>query len=476
MFAIDWGSASTNLGADLAVAALGMVFPYWIAGKLVLFVALAGPCAAAAWLNRILFTRWSWWSLSFLLLAWTTTSLYGFINYQLSLAAALLFACFDALSAWSAGPKFVARVILAAAVLLIHPFGFVFYGLLLAALTIGPSWTGLAGKPRLLEVGRNLVWPIAATIVPVVILLLVSSHLPGGHSHDPQKFVRGRLSPYGVFVTATSPFLTYRMGIDLLFFAPVLALYVYSVVVAKIRTHAGVLVIGLIVWALSLVMVWKIGDASVLDRRLPLMAALLVFAGALPEPFASRTGARASAAGMLGLALARTLWIGSIWFARQADVEAVEAALQSVPPGASLFVVQNEPDNVASAPVGRYLAAEPWYRSQSTLMHVPVMAIPWRKAFVSTIFAIEGQQPLRVVPPWTALKSETLQVPDVHTLDASPKTLEVGSGLVTDWDQKFDYVVAVGMDHPDFLGPFNPPPQLKLVSDQGYARLYRIQR
>jgi hypothetical protein len=126
MFAVDWGNASTNIGADLAVAGLSAVLPYWVAGKIVLLAGLAGPCVAAAWLNRILFGRWSWWSLSFLLLAWTTTAIFGFVNYQLSLAAALLFACLDALVRWPAAPTFVARVVLAAIVLLIHPFGLVF--------------------------------------------------------------------------------------------------------------------------------------------------------------------------------------------------------------------------------------------------------------------------------------------------------------------------------------------------------------
>ena len=110
-------------------------------------------------------------------------------------------------------------------------------------------------------------------------------------------------------------------------------------------------------------------------------------------------------------------------------------------------------------------------------MHVPVMAIPWRKAFVPTLFAVPGQQPVRVLPPWTELKSPTLLVPDVHVLDASPASDQVRAfPFLSGWREKFDYVIAIEMDREDIHGPFTPPQQLSLVADKGYARLYRIQR
>ena len=102
---------------------------------------------------------------------------------------------------------------------------------------------------------------------------------------------------------------------------------------------------------------------------------------------------------------------------------------------------------------------------------------PWRKAFVPTLFAVPGQQPVRVLPPWTELKSPSLGSPDVHILDASGASDQIQAfPFLSDWREKFDYVIAIGMDREDFQGPFTPPPQLNLVADKGYARLYRIQR
>ena len=477
MFAIDWRYTSTNVGADLIVALLVAIVPYWVAGKLLLVGAFAGPPAAAAWLNKILFGQWTWWSLSFLLLAWTTTSVIGFVNYQLSLVAALLFACLDTRILWSPVPKFVARVIFAAASLIIHPFGLVFYILLLLALTIGQTWSGLLDRKRLLQIARDAVWPIVAGIIPVALLLILAQNPPGEHETGISYFVRGGLSPWRLFLTVASPFVTYRIWVDFLFFSPILALYLYALMARRAGTHAGMLTIGLITAALSLIMPFKVGDGSFIDRRLPLMATYLLLAGALPQPFNNRFLQRAAAAGVFGIAVARTLWIGAIWSAREADVRAVEAALSEAPLGAAILDVESEVADVATAPIGRYLAAGRPDRRLPTLMHVPVMAVPWRKAFVPTLFAMPGQQPVRMLPPWTKLKSPSSIMPDVHILDASDASDQVRAfPYLSDWREKFDYVIAIGMDREDFNGPFTPPQQLILVADKGYARLYRIQR
>jgi hypothetical protein len=299
----------------------------------------------------------------------------------------------------------------------------------------------------------------------------------GAHATGLSYFaMRGGLSPWRLFLTVVSPFVTYRIWIDLLFFAPILAIYLYASVTRRAKTHAGMLTIGLITAVLSLIMPVKVGDGYYVNRRLPLMATYLLFAGALPQPFNSRSLQRAAAGGVLGIAVARTLWIGAIWLAREADVRAIEAAINEAPLGAAIVEAQSEAANVTTAPIGRYLPAAPADRGQPTLMHVPVMAIPWRKAFVPTLFVVRGQQPVRVLPPWTELKSATLSVPDIHIFDASSASDQARVfPFLSNWREKFDYVIAIGMDRENFQGPFTPPQQLSLVADKGYARLYRIQ-
>ena len=82
-----------------------------------------------------------------------------------------------------------------------------------------------------------------------------------------------------------------------------------------------------------------------------------------------------------------------------------------------------------------------------------------------------------MLPPWDALAPALYAPPDVHVIDNAPsrEILETDPYLL-DWDKRFDYVVLIGMDHEDRNGSFNPPAQLQLVSDDGYARLYRIRK
>ena len=108
--------------------------------------------------------------------------------------------------------------------------------------------------------------------------------------------------------------------------------------------------------------------------------------------------------------------------------------------------------------------------------------IPQRHAFIPSLYAISGEQPVRYLPPWDVVASNIYEVPDAHvTVQAvSSEDLKTDPYLVPaekylhDWDKNFDYIVMIEMDHRSFKGPFQAPPQLQLVSDDGYARLYRI--
>jgi hypothetical protein len=42
------------------------------------------------------------------------------------------------------------------------------------------------------------------------------------------------------------------------------------------------------------------------------------------------------------------------------------------------------------------------------------------------------------------------------------------------WRTRFDYVLVLNADMPDEGGPIPPMPELTLVSDEGFAQLYRI--
>ena len=68
--------------------------------------------------------------------------------------------------------------------------------------------------------------------------------------------------------------------------------------------------------------------------------------------------------------------------------------------------------------------------------------MPWRQAFVPTLFATPGKQPLRVREPWQAF--------------STPEGLAARVDYLTHFEET--------------------PPELELVADEGFTKLYRTPR
>ncbi len=476
-YRVDWSRASTDIGIDLIFRFAGNLADYRAIAKLVLVAALVGPPFGAVMLNRVMFGRWHWWQFGFLVLAWTTTSLFGFLAYQVSLTAALLFACLDPLlpsrpllRSWLTG--LLARLAFGVVILLFHPFGLAFYGVLVAAIGFGPGWAGLRRPARLARIALAAATALLVVLVPVLLLGAFAPTLPSGGHHG----IWWLFTLKDEILTAASPFLSYRWSVDLACAVPPLAVFAVAAATGRARSHAGLVLAGIVLALLSLVMPAEIGDATWLRRRLPLMAALVLFASLQPEPVASNAGRRVLATLMLAVAVGRSLFIEDAWRARSRDVAAIERALDDVPAGASIFTLQVVRAGTPGAPTGRYLADLPGTVYDNTLRHVPALVVPWRHAFIPTLFTVPGQQPLRVLPPWNELAVESSRIPDVHALDGSDPDALRTDPYLRFWRTRFDFVILIGADQRDVAGPFRMPQGLVLVSDTGFARLYRISR
>jgi hypothetical protein len=469
MYAVDWRHAST-VGVDVFAALAGRALPYTVVGKSLLTFALVGPPAGAVCLNRIVFGRWHWWQIGFAAFAWATTALFGFLDFQVSLGAALFLACSDGFLPPSTLVRPLVRIVFATFVTWLHPFGLVFYVFLLTALLIGPSVDGLLRMDRLRSIAVAELSPILALVVPLVLLFFVSPAPPSNHLGGKIGYLP--FFPQAFALMLASPFLGYRI-IDILFAVPLLAIYAYALLIGRAQKHAGLLIVGVTLGALSMVMPFQIGDAGYINYRLPLMAALTLFAGVLPDPFPAKAR-RYVTAGLIALATARSVDIAHVWRSRQEDVRSVEAAIAHVPEGSSIFVVQSVTRNARRAPVGRYLAANPPVTRDTMIQHVPVLVVPRRHAFIASLFALPGQHPIKVLPPYNEMSSNFF-IPDVHVLDGPPSPAVLSDEpYLLDWNKRFDCVMAIGMDA--LPRPFVPPPRLRLVADEGYARLYCLVR
>lgn len=480
-YAVDWAGASTNIGMDLLAAALGAVLPAAFLGPLFLAAALILPPLGAAALNRAAFGGWHWWQVGFAALAWSTTFLAGFVNFQIGMGLALLAAALDPkVARLRPAAAFACRAGLASLVLLFHPFGLLLYGALLAGLALGPDWRVFGSAGGFARgAGRALV-ALAPAAVPLAAVLLLAPALPGAQAGEavpppewPPFSVRERLL---VLFTGIR---TYYRELDLALVGLVAAPALWALAQRRLRAHAGLCLSAAGLVALLLAAPENFQTGTWIGERFAAMAVLAAAAALRPDPLPAFRHAGAVLGGaLLAISAARTASVAGVWLERQADVAAVERVLAHLPPGAALLPMEHTPaPGGYDPPPGRFIRG-----GHGTYWHYPVLAVPWRHAFVPTLFAMKGKQPVRVLPPWDAIA-----VPDGAPV--SMRALLAGDpnryGPTWDgrpvrhlarWRERFDYVLVLNADMPDGTGPARPVPGLELVADGGFAQLHRVVR
>ncbi len=114
------------------------------------------------------------------------------------------------------------------------------------------------------------------------------------------------------------------------------------------------------------------------------------------------------------------------WHASDREYRPLVASLASLPRGARLAV--------AAPPEAVNVEATP-------LLHLPVLAVALSDAFVPTLFAFAGQQPVLLQPPFAALAAATssLRLWQAYVAGGPPLGLGESAAL-----GRFDFVVFVG--------------------------------
>lgn len=470
-FQVDWGHTTTNVGMDALALVLGTVFPTEIVGRIILLLAAVLPPAGACLIARRLYGRLTWWHILLGLTAWTLVLLTGFMSLQLGLGVALIAGGLDLKFAdqkwrW----RFARQVGQGLLILLVHPFGIVLYLVLVSGLTVGPDARVLMDRTQWPALVRRL----AMACLPVVLALgLVGMGLVARH----QGTADGApgLSWYGVswawlglerlFWSLITPYRSYRLGVDLAFFVLLWALVFIALARKSLAVHGGLAVAGALLFLFSVVAPQGIGSTSMVDIRLQTMAALIMPIAVLPE---IRFGKRSSLI-LTGLALAivagRSAWFSCIWMQRQADIRALYAALDDVPAGSRLLPAVVTTHDSAAEPIGRYLDG-----LSETYPHLATLAVMRRHAYVPTVFAESGKQPLRVLQPYSNIHEMSGGLP-VSVDDLKTGNTEAANFLA-DWQSNFDYVLVVNADQSPAERQIIPG--VCLVGDHGFARVYRI--
>lgn len=469
----------TNVGIDLLALTVGKVAGYQIAGRLSVAAAVVLPSLGGALFWRSVHGRYHWWMLSFGLLAWGQSLLDAFLNFQIGIGLALIFAALEpSVGTRKPAMQILLRALMSLALLLMHPFALLFHAFLLGALSIGPAisgrsrqyWTGIA---------RRLAPVFLSTGLVVLVFVLTVPSLPGAQEHSGLNTLHAEFSkgfqqfgeePVGKLLDLLFAMRAYSNRVDLptalAFFAPV----GLAALMLRLRLHAGLTLLSAGLLAAYFLCPDYLLGAYWVDTRFAVMFPFALAAAVVPD--LPRGAARIAASVLVVAFIGRTALIGSAWWQRQSDVASVARALQAVPAGASILPVEQRPADRSIAPPGRYTVV-----GENSFRHLATLAIPWRQAFVPTLFAARGKQPVAVQAPWDDIAEPNGgQLADVHALDPA---VPFGAGLdfaryATVWRTRFDYVLVVNADMPDRFGPFTPPPALTLVRDAGFAKLYRI--
>jgi hypothetical protein len=464
IYSIDWGAAKTNIVIDLIARVARGVVSINVVGPLVLLLALLLPPLGVATLGRRVFGHLSWWHIAIFVFAFGGVFAMGFINFAISLGVALLAAALEG-SPLLTRPAiaFAIRLCLSALLLVCHPFGLLFYAVLLGGLGLGTDvarWFGWR------TVGR-IIAHVLPPFVALAIFQLLSRHVPGSQvtASPPIEWQSYRLGEIASMLA--TPFKTYNARIDAVFMVLLGLPIAVALARGRLRVHPGLLAAAALLMVGALIIPTKMLATAALETRLPTMMWLTLAAAVLPVFEFRRAGAVLASLALL-LVVCRSAWVGEIWYKRQADLRAIDKVIALVPPGTAVLPVMVKPADSAlhKAPIGRYMGTRTAaYPAEAAL------AVTDRQAFMPYLFSAAGKQPLSVLGPWRKIATQQSPVLPVETLSDAGALAQLP--YLHDWRNCFDFVLLLNADMSRADGPAIPG--VALMADDGFARLYRVE-
>ena len=441
-YEVRW-RAIPNLGMDLAVPALARILPLAWACKAFVLATLVLVAAGSGLVHRAATGRWSLWPLFVFLFLYSRVLLWGFLNYLFGVGLALVaFALWIVLSERNARVRLAVSAVLALALFFAHLMACVVYGVLVVGYEVGVLW-------------RSRPWPWGSAIrrlaivgvpflAPLALLLFAGEGAGIGSIHF------GRLDRK--LDLLFSVFDNYDRVFDI-------ACFVLLVVCAGLAYAKRYLVIvpalRLPIVLLALVYIAapaQLMTASAVDHRLPMVIAAALAAGTSAPAL---TGRRVHLAALAGLALflARMASVWVHWEQADAVYARLLPILDQVPKGGRLAV------GYSSEAIGS---------TAIPTTHLPTLAIVRRDAFVPTLFAFRGQQPVALTPEAERLAS--LAPPNAvwrALMGEGPDRIAAVPGL-----REFDAVLL--LDRRPFA--MKPAPGLVPLAIEPDFALYRIEQ
>ncbi|SEH96917.1 hypothetical protein [Tardiphaga sp. OK245] len=443
-----------NLGMDVLGAGLLRITPVHVGGRLLLALSLFAPIIGVVVYHRAAFGRFSYWPLASGIVAYNGIFLLGFMNFLLSVGVALI-----AAAAWLALRRrggtwtvALAGALSAALIFFCHLYGVVFFALLigsreLAVLQQHRRWNSL----RLRMVGGAVVL-VALTLLPALILYIMSPLAEGGAAAGDWKLIN---KIWGIF----TPFMTSHVALTL---ASGLMVFVFVILNWRQAVVApGVVLVLAALGIVYVVMPSSIKGGTFADVRLALIMGLTLFAGVQPR-FTKRAGLLAS----VSVALVIAVRVGSVsadWAAHSDDLADLRAAIAPVMPGDRVLVAhQQHGSNTRVEKAERALPG--FYRLDD---HISALLLIERRAFWPQLFADPAQQPIDIKSPFDSMANPLMAPALWSSLQADQAP--VMERYLQNWRADFDHVLLI-----DPPRPVMPPAGLAPAVTTDYTILYRI--
>jgi len=421
-YAVHW-QPLPNLAQDLIVPPLARVMPLDIASKLFLVAIFGLITGGTIWLNRLATWAWRLWPLLAFLLLYNRMFLWGFVNYLFGIGVALAgTALWLALERQRLWLRTLASSCVALACYFSHIAAFGFYVLVIIGIELSPACGELCAS-RWPALARRMAIAGAQFAIPALLFLgYWHPAAAGGDSYA--AFWRKADLLFSVFDN-------YDRAFDIVCFALFLGLIGWLSATRRLRLAPRLTGAVGLVFAAYLLLPSQIYGGSGADHRLPVAMFLLVIASSAAKFPNPRTAAAIGVVAAV-LLVARMAVIEYVWLRADRIYWADLAGIDMLPRGAKLAVAYPA-SAVNFAPVPE--------------VHLAVLAVARREAFVPTLFADKAQQPIALKPPYDVL-ADVATPPELWAVvvlggDAA-KTGELQRAL-----QQYDFVAVTGDERSD---------------------------
>jgi hypothetical protein len=441
-YAVHW-EPLPNLAQDLIVPPLARLMRLDIASKLFLVAIFGLITGGTIWLNRVATGTWRMWPLLAFLLLYNRIFLWGFLNYLFGIGVALggtaLWLALEREPWWL---RTLASSLVALACYLSHIAAFGFYALVIIGIELSPGWGELRAR-RWMALGRRIA--IAGTQFAIPAVLFFAYWHPAAATGV----------SYGAFWRKAdllfSVFDNYDRAFDIVCLALFLGLIGWLAATRRLQLAPRLDGAAGLVFAAYLFLPSRIYGGAGADHRMPVAMFLLLIA-MTEAKFPNRRTSTAIGAAAAGLLVARITVIEYVWLRADHVYSADLAGIDMLPRGAKLAVAYPA-GAVNFVPVPE--------------VHLAVLAVARREAFVPTLFAYEGQQPIALEPSYEtradAATPQDLWAVIVAGHDAA-KTAGSARAL-----QQYDFVAVTGGEPSDVppaqcLRPFFRQPTFEIFT------------